>query len=1398
MDECPISVDSSCEEVSEAIIEKFQLPKEDKEKFIKEGISEDVMLSLDISDYQEIGFTRGIGKKIKKYIEEHKDKFEPKEISEKIPIKNEEEIKAFFETYIGFKGNLEGIKEENDLKQLKEEDIKKLELNFGQRIKLQRYINYFYTLKETKVKEITITITKDSTDEEILNYLKNILNISDKSIENLGLDSDIADSLFGKDKITEKEINNSLKNNELKQDEYDMLKIFIEKRDEMLIKPNSILLSITSTKEDIIKYLKEKLDFDFEKQDIRELNLDKYENISKEEKKILENFRNQMIKKKYPIKIDSDINYSKMEKTTFQKDANYNIFFIFSSKNKSIFNFEYAAFQSKGNFLSPSYINYCMYLINKSIYNSKDDKYFLLLFQIASDVQINKISINAKEYDINSEAQIIEVYESVEIKNEDENYFIFKDSNYFPKIRIDDYFNEYLDYFFDEKIEINKIIKSDLIKILNHKIAKTKDIKLSAKNILRFLQYCGNYQIEPEKLDNIKISKRQKELDKKYYLSKEYINDNFKTNDKEMIYTILMKIYSMYDFDELLKIIEDEKLRKLFFKLYLVSPCQIETIKVGPSVDKDKIQKLQNYLMKCADNLKDVENIINLKNDIEFGLDAIIYNLDFILKMVEKEQFKKPFLGFMLNKPKETDNIQVIFDKLKNLNYTLKSLNRDYYLLKIENIFEKMVDIYINKNNLKEYLLLKQFINLDNNKINQNVLNKYYDNIHDIGMHLIKENKMTIKEIIDFIKNQDYYYGIQNIFHPKREPEIFGYIKITNKCKNYKENIDLIKKNELYKLYDYSPDSMKDMFYNEFLKQIETINDMENIFAIFPSEYITKRLLKHINNKFKNLFKLADKNIDNFSYSVVDDWINFNYKDPNNGDLDGAIKVLNEFSNFTSKYYLYLLKKDNMKLIVNKIKNHIISFFIEQNNIGIIDERSLITLLKESPDDDFSLYFVKNIDTKILKETDFYTKNETPNFEFFKLFCENISKEFEEKLRGCNYIEETTLVKSKIIEDLKNKNIQFEKINGLISDDNTFFEKIKVLVNNNEEAEKVFKDLKESLEKCKQKFQQLELIMDYYKQFYKESKNDKFILIKNKLNELYNTDISAILAQNNFFKDNEYFNFDEALEDCKKIKYRNSKFFMAIYEKNKENYKKSEDDRFKESIKDYQEVLTNIITQKEKKLKFFEINNVHEILNIISANNYNLQEEINFTVEEFKNLNKEDYIKNELLNDLVNYSKKDKALKLLEGIKCFIEIFEEIKKIEKSEFFKEIENLGTKLALEDVSKEEITETINILLEKGFDINKETPVMKFYSSIKKDSIVFLKTLTNLNFEIRNLNEFVVENAASELQTSHIDNLIYVFEFFVKIFNDKEITSDKTLIEIFGKEMENNKDIWTRKI
>ena len=267
------------------------------------------------------------------------------------------------------------------------------------------------------MKEISITISKDSSDEEILKYLKNELNISDDSIENLGLDTEISESLFGNELITEKEIRTSLTKKEIKQEEYDILKKFIEKRDEMLKKQKSISLSRESTKEDIIKYLKEKFNFDINKQDIKDLNLDEYENITKEEKDILENFIKEKIrqqkkptinvndniihtemeidndvfevyqkvedknikdnhkKKKYEIKMESFIYYSKIEKKSFQIDANYNIFFILSLNNKSIFNLEFAAFQKKRNYFNTFYINYNMNLINISEYNSKGETY---------------------------------------------------------------------------------------------------------------------------------------------------------------------------------------------------------------------------------------------------------------------------------------------------------------------------------------------------------------------------------------------------------------------------------------------------------------------------------------------------------------------------------------------------------------------------------------------------------------------------------------------------------------------------------------------------------------------------------------------------------------------------------------------------------------------------------------------------------------------------------------------------------------------------------------------------------------------------------------------------------------------------------------------------------------
>ena len=83
-----------------------------------------------------------------------------------------------------------------------------------------------------------------------------------------------------------------------------------------------------------------------------------------------------------------------------------------------------------------------------------------------------------------------------------------------------------------------------------------------------------------------------------------------------------------------------------------------------------------------------------------------------------------------------------------------------------------------------------------------------------------------------------------------------------------------------------------------------------------------------------------------------------------------------------------------------------------------------------------------------------------------------------------------------------------------------------------------------------------------------------------------------------------------------------------------------------------------------------------------------------------------------------------------------------------------------------MSGKQIKEIIGILKQSNYDINKETPLTKFYEIFlgKKDSLLFIKTIKDSNLEIRNLNEFVDENENSQLQTTDIDNLLDIYTFF----------------------------------
>ena len=168
----------------------------------------------------------------------------------------------------------------------------------------------------------------------------------------------------------------------------------------------------------------------------------------------------------------------------------------------------------------------------------------MLLFQVVLDNPINNFFINVK--DLNNNAQSPE-FKSLEIKleKEAENCFVlFIDKStidYFPQICINTFFSEYLNYFLDKKNNIKSTIKKDLIENLNQKISNTTDLFLSDDNILKFIKYCGDLNISPTKLENIKLKEGTRFLNQKYYIEDKFLKNNFKPKERKMIYIIMLK-----------------------------------------------------------------------------------------------------------------------------------------------------------------------------------------------------------------------------------------------------------------------------------------------------------------------------------------------------------------------------------------------------------------------------------------------------------------------------------------------------------------------------------------------------------------------------------------------------------------------------------------------------------------------------------------------------------------------------------------------------------------------------------------------------------------------------------------------------------------------------------------
>ena len=1372
------------------------------------------LFSMSEQDMKKLGLTLGKRKKLNLYLQYIQKKANNYEISI-----NEKSTSKDVATFLKYKFNMpQNVIEDmaldgESLTLIKEEDIDEIE-EIPEEIK-NEFKNYIKEINMEKInennkKEKEIE-TKKETHENNFSYKNRDNNIEENEVEDLPTEGKNNNSGNVKEIIKIKNNDYSIFNFELKDDKNEK-KTNEKEKDNMIEELLSFDTNINQENEnnkneinlidedDTIQINKD------EKREEEEIHKEKEEenkiqniennDVDNKEKKIENNLIKKSLLKEYegeemPYIKTSTINNYKIRKII--DDSKYNLFFFLVVNDNFMDKINIAIVSSGTNIhFKYNFIYEYKKLINPGVLN-------FILVQIHIKKDIDKLTIIIEE-------NIKRIQEDIEFEKIQENSNVFYlNKIVYPTINKNDFnINEliaqYFNYFFYEHNIIDERFKIDFIKLLSQE----KILEMTEEIYFKFIKYCLEFNIKPryfEKISIIKEDKKQIKSTDIFYFNDWKKNSEFNLNEIEQLIAYLIKEYSKYD----KKFINEMFVQSKYWNDYSIAIFNslvqktLEINQINFIEEKDRFI-LQNSLLQISEAFLDIKLIIKLSINLTNSCKFIINNFKKIQKILNDDpNFKIGKDTFIpLCNLNENDNINDIYELIPNL-IAINNSEMFKKVIDFEKLYNNLINFYYNKT-LNEFFELKKVIELlrSNNVIDNIDVENYYKRLHFKGIILINNKKLEIDDIINFLYKQDvYYYDIKYKRDNQRDPLIFKYIDITNKNENYLINIKKLKENKIWELFQESTEGQKLKFYDSFLFQIQTFADFKNIFELFPIEVINFDFLLLISKKLSDLlFYIYKESKENF-LNIFLVLINY-YECCENHNVNNKTFELNKLDyNFVSEFYFYILNNKKSR-ILNRLKSEIMSFFFELN-VNKLNKKIIIKLILLSSFNDFYIDILNKIELFAIKEKDFYTKEKNENFELFTLFFKKCREIIDKnKITKGKYLFKSLEIKNKIKNDLSNNNIHYELINNLIDEDKIFYNKILVIFDNDKEnTDEVYNNLKVNLKKCETKLNKFRIIEEFYNTFYKISKRQIIDSINLNLENINQKTLSAILNldENEFIKSSN-FNFNNALKESENIKYKRSLFFMAIYNKNStENLDKNEHNIFTESKNNFKNTMHKIIKQKETKEPFFEIPNINEIMKVTRDQNNNLKNDIEIILEEFNDLNMNDYINNYLLEDLINFSKKEKLQNVIEGIYSFNNSFCKIANFEVTRFNNDLLQMIKKLNLNTVSADDIKEAISLLSKLNIKISEETALMKFYIIFlgKEDSIEFIKDIKKSNLEIRNLNEFIDENENNQIQINDIDNLLDVYTFFRKFLENNEIKTDNDFYDEFKKEFEKDNNI-----
>jgi len=547
--------------------------------------------------------------------------------------------------------------------------------------------NYIKRLKSSEKPQKTIT--KESSEQEVSDFLKEAFGISEDIIKNLGLDGesfftttedDIKDFEISEDQrnkwinymkesnsineeSSKEKVKNFLKNNlsfsddSLQQMDFDgkellslkefQIKKLNIKEDEKkklktYLKKDQIKLTNEKDEKSISQFLDDKFGLSLESFN-KEILLNISNEIKEEEKKILEKFL-ATIRRAHPIKENiiplmkqkKFYNFQDYKITPLTKNEDYNVIFFITLKEYNMNDYCISIYEE---YEDDFYLNHKpKFIYEESFDVSKGVKNRIIFIQIQSKIPFkNRLKIILKDYKE-------EYKSSIDVEDKNKWYFHFDNLIYdtwsdFAEIDIYHSLHFYYNCFFEQKTNIDKAVRIKLLTEIFNLINDRNVTFLYAYTFLSIFKQSLALKVSPKNINSIKIkeldSNRKIKLLPEDYLTNDDIEKLKLGEQKSKFCDLIVSIYANSDKKQLFKLIQSKNGKDYSKKvLELINNKKIPVNDFLLLKDKKTINTLQSNFLSVSNSEDDLNFILSLSTGLLENLKFIHENYKEIYKIM--------------------------------------------------------------------------------------------------------------------------------------------------------------------------------------------------------------------------------------------------------------------------------------------------------------------------------------------------------------------------------------------------------------------------------------------------------------------------------------------------------------------------------------------------------------------------------------------------------------------------------------------------------------------------------------------------------------------------------------------------------------------------------------------